>query len=369
MINKICLIYNYAQHYRKGIFVKMDKEMDVDFYFGDKMDDVKKMDYSELNSFKKELKNRKLFSHFYWQSGVLSLFFLNYKKYIVLGEYYCLSTWMLLLLVKLSNKKVYLWTHGWYGNEKYLKKTIKKIFFKLSDGIFLYGDYAKKLMINEGFNENKLHVIYNSLDYDTQLNIRAKLTENKIYKEHFKNDNPTIIFIGRITKVKKLHWLIEVQKKLKEKNVFINLVFIGEGEEKKSLEIQAKQEKINDIWFYGSSYNEDEIGNLVYNATICVSPGNVGLTAMHTMVYGTPVITHNNFSEQMPEFEAIEENVTGAFYVNKDLISLSVTLENWLLNNTDRQFTRNKCFEKIDNYFNPEYQIKIIKNVLSNEKL
>jgi hypothetical protein len=40
--NKTCLIYNYAQHYRRGIFVKLDREIDIDidFYFGDKMNDV-----------------------------------------------------------------------------------------------------------------------------------------------------------------------------------------------------------------------------------------------------------------------------------------------------------------------------------------
>ena len=57
MTKKICLIYNYAQHYRTNIFTIMDKELDCDFYFGNKMDNVKKMDYSLLNNFKKELKN------------------------------------------------------------------------------------------------------------------------------------------------------------------------------------------------------------------------------------------------------------------------------------------------------------------------
>ena len=51
--HKICLIYNYAQHYRIGIFKLLDQELSCDFYFGDQMDDVKKLDYSELKNFKK----------------------------------------------------------------------------------------------------------------------------------------------------------------------------------------------------------------------------------------------------------------------------------------------------------------------------
>lgn len=45
---KLCLIYNFAQHYRAEIFQELDKTFDVDFYFGDKYLDVKKMDYSLL---------------------------------------------------------------------------------------------------------------------------------------------------------------------------------------------------------------------------------------------------------------------------------------------------------------------------------
>lgn len=51
----------------------------------------------------------------------------------------------------------------------------------------------------------------------------------------------------------------------------------------------------------------------IYNADLCVSPGNVGLTAMHSLVFGCPVITHNCFEWQMPEFEAIQPGITGDF--------------------------------------------------------
>ena len=45
---KLCILYNFAQHYRSEIFQLLDKEYDCDFYFGDKYLDVKKMDYSLL---------------------------------------------------------------------------------------------------------------------------------------------------------------------------------------------------------------------------------------------------------------------------------------------------------------------------------
>ncbi|MGJ8761393.1 MAG: glycosyltransferase [Polaribacter sp.] len=367
-MNKNCLIYNYAQHYRGGVFKALDKDLKIESYFGNKMGDIKKLDYKELDYFKKELINIKLISPLYWQKGVLNLLFKSYDNYIFLGEYYCLSTWLFLLLSKFTKKKVVLWTHGWYGNESLYKKIIKKAFFKLADNILLYGDYAKSLMINEGFDKNRLHVIYNSLDYFAQLDIRNKLTSTNIFSNHFKNDYPVLLFIGRLTKVKKLDYVIKAQKSLIDSGFPINLVFIGTGVEEENLKDCVKQNKTEDMtWFYGACYDESQIGNLIYNADVCVSPGNVGLTAMHAMVYGTPVISHDNFPLQMPEFEAIIKGETGDFFKFEDIPSLTSTIRNWLSANKDRDSIRNKCFKRIDNYFNPNFQVKIIKNVL-NEK-
>lgn len=365
--NKTCLVYNYAQHYRKGIFKELDSGLNCDFYFGDKMDDVKKLDYKELEGFKGELTNIKLVGPFYWKKGVIQLL-KKYDNYIFLGEYYCLSTWLFLLLSFFLKNKIILWTHGWYGNESLLKKIYKKIFFYLGDEILLYGNYAKNIMIKEGFKSEKLKVIYNSLDYNSQCQVRVKLKETKVFEEHFKNDLPTILFIGRLTKVKKLDHILKAQKALKDKGQPVNVVFIGKGVEEENLEKIVKEFKTEKLtWFYGPCYDEGQIGNLIFNADICVSPGNVGLTALHSMVYGTPVITHDDFALQMPEFEAVLKGETGDFFKNNNINSLIKTIDEWLVIKKNRSEIREKCFKRIDDFFNPSYQFKIIKNVL-NEK-
>ena len=364
--NKTCIIYNYAQHYRAGIFKLLDKELECDFFFGNKMGDVKKMDLNMLNNPVKELNNIKILSNIYWQKEALNLIFKKkYDKYIILGEYYCVSTWMILILSYFSNKKVYLWTHGWYGNENTIKKLIKKLFFNLSDGILLYGNYAKNLMINEGFDQSKLHVIYNSLDYELQINIRDSLSTSTIFQDYFKNNNKTLIFIGRLTKVKNLELLLEVQANLLKKNMHYNIVIVGDGDERERLECLMNKMKLSNVWFYGPTYDEKEIGNLIFNSHLCVSPGNVGLTSLHSMVYGTPVCTNNLFTEQMPEFEAIDFPRTGFFFEKNNIESLSSSISDWSLNVNSRDLIRNFCYEKIDKFYNPKFQLSVIKKVLN----
>lgn len=365
MKNNLALIYNYAQHYRKGIFALLDKNLNIDFFFGDKISDIKQFDYKLLQGFRKECKSIVIYKNIYFQTGVIKLLG-KYDKYIFLGEYYCLSTWLFLLFSKCFKSKVYLWTHGWYGNESFIKRIVKKIFFNLSDGLLLYGNYAKQLMIKEGFKESKLHVIYNSLDYNKQITFRKKLKQSNIYQDYFKNNDPVLIFIGRLTRVKKLDQLIEAQKLSTENNVKFNVVFIGDGAEKNILKNLVSKNKFeNRYWFYGACYDESEIANLLFNADLCVSPGNVGLTAMHSMMYGTPVITHNNFKNQMPEFEAIKSNETGLFFEENDVLSLAKSISEWLAKSKNRDSIRQKCFYQIDNFYNINYQYKIINKIIN----
>ena len=60
----------------------------------------------------------------------------------------------------------------------------------------------------------------------------------------------------------------------------------------------------------GECYSEETNAKLIYNADLCVAPGNIGLTAIHVMMFGCPAITHNDFKWQMPEFEAIKSMET-----------------------------------------------------------
>jgi glycosyltransferase involved in cell wall biosynthesis len=348
----------------------MDKELQCDFVFGDTMGDVKKMDYSVLSHFKKEIKNKTFLKRpLYYQCGVLSLLKEDYTHFIMLGNVPCISTWVMILLSRLLKKKIYLWSHGWYGKERKLRLFFTKyLFFNLSTGVFLYGNYAKNLLIASGVKTNKLHVIYNSLDYDEQLKLRKQLQPDSIYRNHFHNDAYNLVFVGRLTSIKRLDILLNALNELNKPIQKFNLTLIGNGEMKDELILLAQELKIeNNIWFYGELYNEKKLSELLYNADLCVSPGNVGLTAIHAMTYGCPVVTHNNFSHQMPEFEAIITGETGAFFEYNNLSSLVAIIQEWFSKNFDRGKIRNKCYKVIDTKYNPYYQINLVQSVINQE--
>jgi len=368
MTENICCIFNLAPHYNAPIYTLMDEELECDFYIGDRVKySIELMDYNSLKGYRKSLKFKTIFGNFYWQQGAISLVFKNYKHYILTSEPYCISSWLILLLNRLTGRKSYLWTHGWYGNESKPKKILKKIFFGLSHKVLLYGDYARNLMLKEGFSPEKLFTIYNSLDYDKQIQVRQTLIDTPIYKQHFKNHQPILLYIGRIQSRKKIELLIEAMYELVKSKTFCNLILIGKQTDETGIHKLVSLYKLEKyVWFYGPCYDEDILGELIYNADVCISPGNVGLTAIHSLVYGTPVITQNNFTRQMPEFEAIEPYLTGDFFIEDSVKNLSNKITEWiLLPEERRESIRQKCYTVINEKYNPHRQINILKEVLN----
>lgn len=379
MIKKenILFITNFFPLYRKNIWEKLlsNKKSNVIFYFDPIQNEgiqVEELFFSESNSKEnnfKKVKNFYFFGRVIWQSKIIKECLLSsFNQAIFLGDMNILSTWIGLIICRLRNKKTILWTHGFYGNEKFFKRYLRVVFYSIGNKYLLYEQRGKKLMINAGFDSSKIFVVYNSLDYELQKKYFKKNQEYNLRRElnFFKNPNlKTILFLGRLTSVKKVDLLIKSVNKLNSKRVNFNLLIIGEGPQKKLLKkISKKGLEKGWIYFYGKTYNESELSKLIFSSDLMVSPGNTGLNAVHALSYGTPVGTHNNFNNQMPEAAIIEDKMTGFFFNENDSDDLSFKIELWFskfsinLNRAERR-------RAIDEKYNSKYQIKEIQKALN----
>ncbi len=357
------MITNIGAHYRLPIFSMMGEGLGVDFYLGDKVQTpLKTFDYHSLKGYRGTLHNAYI-GPFYWQRGSVRLIFRPYRYYIIDGEPYCLSSWAQLLLAKLTGKRVIAWTHGWYGREGFVKRMVKKAFFALHFRLMVYSQYAITLMEKEGIAKEKMLCIANSMDTDREKEIRSRLHPTTLYKDHFGNDHPVVIYCGRIQAIKRLDLLVDCAKILADKGIHINIVFVGKDVDGVHIDRYAAEHGLADrIWMYGPCYDDERLAELFYNAAVCVSPGHVGLTAIHALSFGCPVITHDNFSHQAPEFEAIRPGVTGDFFRQNDAADLAEKTSRWLSTDAaDREKTRDAAFAEIDSKWNIHYQMNILK--------
>lgn len=362
---KICLASITGSHYRRLIYSLMDKELNCNFIFGINHTTVKRLDTSIFHH-SKDLQNKYLGSSNWYIQDSLEKLTKEYDVVINDLSIFCLSAWKLLLFSKFRNQKVYNWDHGWYGREGFFKKWVKRAYFGIADGAFIYGNYARDLMIQNGFDGKKLHVIHNSLDYDKQLELRMKIQTLDLYKNYFRNDNPVICFIGRLTPVKRLEQILYALDILNNERKSFNCIFIGDGSEKEELKKTAMGLGLYEqVWFYGACYDEKTNAELIYNADLCVAPGNIGLTAIHVMMFGCPCVSHNDFRYQMPEFEAIREGYTGCFFERNNVRALATAIVKWFVKNEGkRQDVRDACFKEIDENWNPHKQVEIIRRVI-----
>ncbi len=173
--------------------------------------------------------------------------------------------------------------------------------------------------------------------------------------------------MGRLTPQKKLNMIVEAIKLLFENNIKVNTLFVGKGEMKEELEILINRYGLKDYFkFYGPCYEEEVLSRLIGSADICVSPGNVGLTAMTALGYGTPVISHDDFNHQMPEYEAIEPSINGDLFKRGSTKDLADKIGKWLstMRHIPREDIQKKCYNIIDTKYNPKNQATLINGIV-----
>jgi glycosyltransferase involved in cell wall biosynthesis len=378
---KVYIFTNIAPHYREALWHKLLESKRYNYYFcfgagsafGIKRIDFEQNKYKPYENRLKYIENILINSkRLVWQRGVVGICLSEkIKTAIFLGDLYCLSTWIASIICRLRRVDVVFWGHGLYGKEGEGKLIIKKLFFGLAQKHLLYERRAKMLMGALGFNKDRLYVVFNSLDYEKQKRYRNEcegVSKREVLNIFINPELPTIVFIGRLTVQKKLDLLLRAVIEINANEVGMNLLIIGDGEEYGKLKKNGA-DGIECGWlsFMGALYDEKEIARYLSASDLCVSPGDVGLTAIHSLSYGTPVGTHGDLRYQMPEAEAIVHGYNGFYFERDNVNDLKRNIEIWFSNENDRQTIRRRCYEIIDTYYNPHYQLKVFTQLVDGE--
>ena len=372
----VAMICKLMPLYRLGIFQELSSVTD-DYHFDFFGDTIKKggiepIPYSYGNAKEGQKINwirtkNYLYSSdkLLWQTGIIKqIFGSKYKVFVFEGAIGHLPIWLFAMLCRIKKKKVIYWTHGNRGLDRGIKKKMRIVFFKwLGNTIFLYGNYQRNIMIEDGYHPNKLQVIYNSLKPQEQFDTLSEYQKRGFKKSDlniFKNpDHFTLIFIGRLAESKGIFKILEALITLNKLNIMANCIFIGDGKKKVEMVKICKANNLTDqVHFTGALYDEKDIAPFFMAADMMISPGNVGLNCMHSLAYGVPVLTHDDFRYQNPEVEAIEDGVSGVFYKYGDDNDMILKLKNWIVSDVSKKENISNCQKVIKEIYNPQYQAK-----------
>lgn len=370
IMKNVAIIYPYIPHYRVPVFEYLhnnSKSFHYVFFAGNNT--IDRSIRNTLESSHLKIIQTPIFSvgNLTFQFNIFrSIMLGKFDHFIFLGDPHFVTTWFYALLGRLMNKRVWFWTHGWLRVESGLKRFVRIFFYKLADGLMLYGERARTIGESSGFPKNRLYVIYNSLNYSTQLKERTAIeSTTSSGVSHSRFGKCYFACIARLTEICKLEQAIEAIAMMKPvEGTLPELVLIGDGSARSALEKRALATGVT-VHFLGELYDEEVIGPVLYHARAVVSPGKVGLTAMHSLAYGTPVISHGDLDRQMPEAEAIIPGVTGDYFVADNVADLSATLSAWA-HRPRTEAERAACIELIERRYSPEAQFRYIEDSLRN---
>ncbi len=260
-----------------------------------------------------------------WQPAAVKAV-VRYRPDVVItqGSPYELTAWVLTIVGRIYGIPVLLWTHGLQGEESGVKWMVRAWLFRLSRGLLLYGDHAKRLLIAKGLAADRLHVIYNSLDVCEQAAVSEQIAPEDC--EAFRRSlgigaqERLICFTGRLQPVKRLPWLLRALHLVVQRGRNVHLILVGDGSERPVLESLAEDLELTKlVHFLGASYDESRLGLVLSASDLAVVPSGAGLSVMHALGYGTPVLIHDKVEEHFPEWEAVKDGETGWFYQYDDL--------------------------------------------------
>lgn len=384
-MNNIAIIYQYYAHYRRAVMQALCQDGDQEgvrfHFFSDEVSNIPSIKLFDTSlasaSVDKggvrwtKVKNYWLKDWVLWQSGVVKLAIgENFSTIIFLGDRRYLSTWIGALLAKMRGKKVFFWSHGYKRIRGGLQGFIIRCFYRIPHAHLFYGHRAAELAVQSGLDASRLFVIYNSLDFDAQQTYASQVSEIErmgVRNGFSQPDAPLLIMSGRLTAPKKVDWVLRAQSKLLKKGRDLNLLVVGDGPEAEVLKELAEQLGISSrVRFYGPCYDERKLATIFLAGDVFVLPGTLGLSCMHAMGYGLPVISHDDMDFQNPEVEAIVPGKTGDLYKVECLDSLVDTIGHWVdrvIN--ERETIRQACLERIESTYTATNQVRCILNALN----
>ena len=179
--------------------------------------------------------------------------------------------------------------HGYFNPRKVkLIILLEKILGFFTYKIIAIGNVVKNDLLNAGIgNEQKFKVIYPGLQ---DLILHSKSDARRILGL---DDTKTyLVFVGRLTQIKRPDRLIELARFLKQNNPEVHLLIAGAGELLEKLHSESESESLP-ITFLGWRNDIDVILSASNIAILCSDNEGIPLTLIQASQVGLPIVSTN----------------------------------------------------------------------------
>lgn len=234
---------------------------------------------------------------------------------------------------RLHGIRTVLWGHGVSKSESWLRRTIRERVGRLSDALLFYSHSAADQFRKREPNAERIFVAANAIDQNPIQAARQDWLRDpdrlaRFRAEQHLNHGPVILFASRLEAANRLDELVNALPKLTREFPRLTVVIIGNGdqEERRLRELAAQMKVREHLRFLGAIYEEETLAPWFMSSDLYCYPSNIGLSVLHALGYGLPVITGSQLEKHNPEIEHLKHNVNGLLYPSGNPDALAHTL-------------------------------------------
>lgn len=172
---------------------------------------------------------------------------------------------------------------------------------------------SKKDLLSLGFDGERIHIIPEGIGF------------KPLAKVGKKEEYPTLVYVGRLKRSKRIHHILKAFKIIKRKEPTTRLWLIGNGDpHKKKLENLTRKMELKDVIFWGFQDEKEKL-SLVKKAHVIVMTSvkeGWGLAITEANAVGTPAVVYNTSGLQ----DSTQHQVTGLICPANNPSSLAKTI-------------------------------------------
>ena len=228
-----------------------------------------------------------------------------------------------------------LWGHGYSKRERPQKLRWRERQGQRADALVFYDDGTADGFRRRNPGYGGAFVARNTIDLDAVEVARARhaasgATLDATWRSlglgglNSERPGPIALHVSRLADDNGVELLIEATARVRD----MVSVIVGAGAREPGLRAAAETAGVRDrVHFVGDRYLEDDLAPLFALADLFVYPKNVGLSLIHALAYGVPVLTGDDLASHNPEVHALEDGVNGALFRHGDAADLAEKIQ------------------------------------------
>lgn len=234
----------------------------------------------------------------------------------------------------LRSMKYIIWSeaiHRKHRSDSFLRRIQRKILIKRASGFIACGTKAKGYLISLGAEAKEIEIGMSTVDTEFY-----KIETEKMRKQKSKiNIKKHLLYIGHLTKGKRLDLLFQAIKALLQRRQDIILELVGDGSEMENLKILAKKLEIDEFVRFEGFKQKIDIPYYFTRTDCFLFPSEYdvwGLVLIEAMSAGVPCISSIYAGATC---DLIQDGVTG-FAMDFSETKKVAEKINWILDNPEK---------------------------------